>query len=447
MPLHMADIHLHRARLFGRPVPENQTQPYPWGAAAADLAEARRLIEKHGYGRRLEELADAEAALRRWQAAAPIATPDPAAPDTPLATSPVPHTQAHKPENPPMPARYITWLHLSDLHYCEAKTGWDAHHVLKSLRADLQQMEQAHGLQPQMLFFTGDAAFGNIGNVSGSTLPEQFAGVHQFLESVRTAFVTPIAQENVFIVPGNHDVDRHEVTEALTDWLHKADAERVTNMIHKAGKEWKHYMDRLITYRTFLESHGYTHLLGDPQRLVYSLKREWHGVTVGIAGFNTAWACGGDKEKGKLWMGGKWQASELRRQLGGTDFNLALTHHPQGWFVEAEDSPLKMQLQRDFQFHLHGHEHLGWIEANSDGHVRVAAGACYDRSELENGYNWVRINVDTGTAEVWLRKYDSQGGGWVPRPVAKKANDGTWRLPQSDWLQKLATRNNPANPS
>jgi hypothetical protein len=48
MPLFMADIHLYRARLFGD---------------LAALAAARQLIEKHGYGRRLPELADAEAAL------------------------------------------------------------------------------------------------------------------------------------------------------------------------------------------------------------------------------------------------------------------------------------------------------------------------------------------------------------------------------------------------
>ncbi len=48
MPLHQADVQLHRARLFGD---------------LAALAEARRLIDKHGYGRRREELEDAEA---RW---------------------------------------------------------------------------------------------------------------------------------------------------------------------------------------------------------------------------------------------------------------------------------------------------------------------------------------------------------------------------------------------
>ena len=57
MPLFIADIHLHRARLFGR------VSPYPWESPQADLAEARRLIVKHGYGRRKQELEDAERAF------------------------------------------------------------------------------------------------------------------------------------------------------------------------------------------------------------------------------------------------------------------------------------------------------------------------------------------------------------------------------------------------
>jgi len=66
MPLFLADIHLHRARLFGPPAPKAIGEQYPWESPDADLAAARRLIEKHGYGRRLEELQDAEAAARKW---------------------------------------------------------------------------------------------------------------------------------------------------------------------------------------------------------------------------------------------------------------------------------------------------------------------------------------------------------------------------------------------
>ena len=57
MRLHMADIHLYRARLFFR---EAQ---YPWESPQADLAAAEKLINECGYHRRDEELADAKAAI------------------------------------------------------------------------------------------------------------------------------------------------------------------------------------------------------------------------------------------------------------------------------------------------------------------------------------------------------------------------------------------------
>jgi hypothetical protein len=60
MKLFQADIHLHRARLFG--LLPNRPQIYPWTSPRDDLAAARKLIEACGYGRRREELGDAEAA-------------------------------------------------------------------------------------------------------------------------------------------------------------------------------------------------------------------------------------------------------------------------------------------------------------------------------------------------------------------------------------------------
>ena len=66
MPLFLADIHLHRARLFGPHASGTIGEPYPWESPAVDLAAARQLIEKHGYWRRKEELEDAEAAAKTW---------------------------------------------------------------------------------------------------------------------------------------------------------------------------------------------------------------------------------------------------------------------------------------------------------------------------------------------------------------------------------------------
>jgi hypothetical protein len=57
MKLFLADIHLHRARLFFREA------KYPWDSPAADLAAAGQLINTCGYHRRDQELADAQRAI------------------------------------------------------------------------------------------------------------------------------------------------------------------------------------------------------------------------------------------------------------------------------------------------------------------------------------------------------------------------------------------------
>jgi len=66
MPLYLADVHLHRARLFGRVDRQKRESRLPKIDPKTDLMEARRLIEKHGYWRRKEELEDAEAAVANW---------------------------------------------------------------------------------------------------------------------------------------------------------------------------------------------------------------------------------------------------------------------------------------------------------------------------------------------------------------------------------------------
>jgi hypothetical protein len=68
MRLHIADIHLYRARLFFREA------HYPWESPETDLKASRELIDRCGYGRRREELEDAETALAQWRQNHPAPT-------------------------------------------------------------------------------------------------------------------------------------------------------------------------------------------------------------------------------------------------------------------------------------------------------------------------------------------------------------------------------------
>ena len=329
----------------------------------------------------------------------------------------------------------LTWLHLSDLHACNPKHGWDAARVTRTLVDDLNLLQQKHGLRPDLIFFTGDAAFGNLGKDGGKSLREQFDEFAAFMDQVRAAFEPAVLKSNVFIVPGNHDVDRDEVTESQTQWLasHRS-AEPVLQLIHGGKAEWRRYMERLKDYRAFLQRHGLDHLLADPERLVYSQTRSVDGIAVGIAGFNSAWSCGRDREKGQLWLGGRWQYGVLTGQLPVADFRIALMHHPPDWLSEHENPTFGRMLQQDFRFLLHGHEHQPWMQTTDDGYVVASAAACYQRADQENGYNLVRLDPGQGSGEAWLRTFDDATGKWGPRSMPERTDErGVQRL-NLPWL-------------
>jgi len=333
------------------------------------------------------------------------------------------------------PARTVTWLHFSDLHLCQPKTGWDAEHVITTLQADIKRVREESNLRPDLIFFTGDAAFGHLGKDHGHSISSQFDEAIMLFRQIVEGLFPVVPVENVFLVPGNHDVNRNEVPAATTQWLDDlpreppAGVKTIHEMLRDADKNWQVCMDRLGDYRAFLERAGFHHLLDDPERLLYGVVREIRDVRIGVAGLNSAWSCGRDNEKGKLWMGGRWQIQTVAPKPVDADLKVALMHHPPNWFTEAEDPALNREIERTFHFLLHGHEHQNWVTRVEDRHVRIAAGAGYGSASNESGYNFVRCNLEEGTCEVWLRCYDEAGGGWIPRLIHRKTDTrGMWLL-------------------
>jgi hypothetical protein len=197
----------------------------------------------------------------------------------------------------------ITWLHLSDLHSCNPRTGWDAARVEEALVRDLAELREKHGLEPNLLFFTGDAAFGKIGSEPEETVAGQLVVFGELLEKIRQAIDEDFPWENVFLVPGNHDVDREEADPTQLSWFDDtAKLRDVKEMIRQGKRSWRNVMARLADYRGFLESHpGLRHLLQDPERLIYATHRQVGEHRVGVAGLNSAWSCcrSGEKERPK----------------------------------------------------------------------------------------------------------------------------------------------------
>lgn len=350
-----------------------------------------------------------------------------------------------------MSTNTITWLHLSDLHACPTKTGWDANHVINSLVDDLKELNRKYKIRPDFIFFTGDAAFGQLGNQPGQSLQDQYKVVQQFLDEVRRAFRPELTLRDIYLVPGNHDINRDYVDDTQSLWL-RDPARTVDDIISmmQAGKaQWRRFMERLEDYKLFLKTNGYEHLLTDDKnRLIYADEREVAGIRIGIAGLNSAWSCfGGEEDKARLWSGGKYQIEELRPLLSKADFSIALTHHPGNWFVAREDPNVQRLLEASFEFVLHGHEHQEWIRTDAKtGHTTIWAGPCYEHSEKKNGFNIVQIDLKTGKGKAWLREYKEAGRGWVASNIKGFAPQGIWTIVGLKWLQKFKIKPARANP-
>jgi Leucine-rich repeat (LRR) protein/predicted MPP superfamily phosphohydrolase len=327
--------------------------------------------------------------------------------------------------------RKLTWLHLSDLH-ARKRDDWDAREIKEKLVQDLKFMQAAHGLRPDLIFFTGDLAFG----AAGTEMMEQYKLVRDFLDSIRKAFDPEIPIRDIYLVPGNHDIDREEITPEQTEWLrHKhRKLDDIIAAMRDGKKQWRTWMERLENYRNFLISYGLTHLTPDDPHLIWADAREIEGLRVGIAGLNSAWSCANDEDKAKLWFGVDWQIAQVKQNMGDVDFAFVLAHHPGNWFTEHEDPKVMRRLRQEFHIVLHGHEHQEWVEPDTEGRMILSAGACYQSTWMDNGYNFGSIDLDQRTGGIHLRQWDSAGCGWVPRNIAGKTKNGLWSLTNLSWL-------------
>ncbi len=340
----------------------------------------------------------------------------------------------------------LTWLHLSDMHFCDPKTGWESRRVFEQLLEDLKELEKKEGLRPDLIFFTGDLAFGNLGDKEGMDLPAQFAGADERLDEIRRAFSIEVPKENVFLTPGNHDIDFKKASKHFIAWLKaQKDDKEIVETIRDGGLDWDNCMRPLDDYRKFLKESGYAHLVDqDPERLIYGLVREIDGVKVGVGAFNSVWAWvdKSEEQRGKLWMAADWQCETIAGRMAGADFGIGLAHVPPNWLVELEERSLKKRIAQNFRFYLHGHEHDNWVSTEDSGLTTLSAGAFYQDKKRDKGYGMVRLNFSKAEGQVFLRSYDFHGGGWVPRIIKNKSDDpyGVAKLTGLPWLEELSKK-------
>lgn len=323
--------------------------------------------------------------------------------------------------------RTICWLHLSDLHFCHSRTKQDPKQIIAALCRDLETLRD-QGLVPQLVFFTGDAGFGNVGIEGDEPIAHQFEQAQELFEKVYGLFRPDLLRENFFLVPGNHDINRDQVSHFFAENLNRVaregsakEREAIGSWGRSSTKEWHDCMSGLNDFRNYLRAR-HPHLLHDPDTLVFADERVINDVRIGVAGLNSAWSCRLDAAdmRGHVWLGGLWQFPKALERLHDVDLSVMLTHHPLPWFVDFERAQIEQQAKSQFHFWLHGHADKPLVFKPTDAHMRIGATSVYSRGERPSTYNITRLNVDEGTGEVWVRELVD--GEWQACTTLDEAN-------------------------
>ena len=323
----------------------------------------------------------------------------------------------------------VTWLHISDLHWRELG-AYDANVVAKALLRDLANRAQIAPVLTKidLIFVTGDIAF--------ASQPEEYGLARQFFTDLSRT--TGVRKSRLFVIPGNHDVDRVAISDDARDTVNMLSSRQAVNRLLDDEVGRATVMQRFHRYRQFVNGYLGRYLPFDSALHFYMKRRKIAGKRVAILGLNSAWASASDADRHNLFLGER-QVRAALEQAKRADIRIALVHHPFEWLREFDRDDCEPLLLRGCDFVLHGHLHRTGVmrlQAPGSEAMVIGAGACYDTREYPNAYNLVHLDFSSGKGTVYLRMYsDRQGGFWTKDLLTYQDASGEYvvDLPR-DWI-------------
>ena len=316
----------------------------------------------------------------------------------------------------------IRWLHLSDFHFRESQT-WAQDCVLKSLLKSIRDNLNELG-RPDLLFITGDIAFS--GKQEEYVLAQDFV-----LELLK---VTGLPPERLFIVPGNHDVDRAKEPDAFV-------GARVTLTGPTEVDRFLADRDRCATlFKRQKAFRDFVNGISPPDYGGYTADSFFHTkcVKVGLIQVNvilldSCWLSEGDKfDIGNLLIGDR-QVIEASSQCTMRALKFALTHHPLSWLRDFEQVVVEDRLlQEQTHVMLRGHVHssdLRSVEARERRLTVFTAGAAFESRTADNSYSYCSINLFDGKGTCTTFRYVQSKNDW------NSTEAESWQLLKGDTPQ------------
>ena len=343
----------------------------------------------------------------------------------------------------------LVFIHLADMHFRATSNGqFDLDHDIRNeLRLDIRSLAEA-GTRFSGIFICGDIAW------SGMNAEYQIAS--QWLDGLCDN--VNCQRESVWVVPGNHDIDRSIVKKSQ----HLADARSIIRASNDHSNALqKRLIDKELAQNVYFGPlNGYNNFASRYQCGVsahnpYWEKREnpFHlndGSRLIVRGMTSVLLSdeNDDKNANKLVLGA--MQTICPRDPGVTW--LSLCHHPPDWLHDHDevDDALKTRVH----VQLFGHKHrqrLDVTERHGFTSLRLGAGALHpDRSEhgWEPRYNLLALCVEGSPTQrrlqvtVNARRWDSQSArfGADGQPTVRFLPLDSWSPPAI-----VAAREPPAN--
>jgi tetratricopeptide (TPR) repeat protein len=314
----------------------------------------------------------------------------------------------------------FTWLHLSDLQVQAPRDDGAApgERILAALRHDLEESADA---RIDAVLVSGDVAW------SGQR--EEYVAADAFLIAVARA--VGLGPERVYVVAGNHDVDRNADRAPLIAKLlgELRQGRRRLDAALEHAKAREVLSTRLYPFAVFAATFGPPPADDDaaPEELLWwSHKVDGKGgLKVRIVGLCSAFLAEGDADRGVVRIGER-QLADAASTLKPGELVVALSHHPArgGWLADERDT--EVWLREHAHVHVTGHAHDPIAEEARAGapgpFVWITAGAAPVRRrgatpERRLGYGITQV-VRGGDGALALRvqprRWSPEQGRFVP---------------------------------
>jgi len=304
----------------------------------------------------------------------------------------------------------LTWLHLSDLHFPGKETAVDRR-VFHDMLSDISDCRAKEGMNPDVVFFTGDIVF--------SGQKEEYDQVGKWLDDILDACGLSGQRQQLFIVPGNHDVD-WKVIGKLRGSAHETFAKGLLNSegckgideflseARESDREW--FFKKFRNFAKFVdEFFGDKEIRSDHNKYysVRPIRKDGH--TVVVIGLNSTWLSpiDEDNEQGRLLLGEMQVCNALeesQRAWPSADLRIALMHHPLYWMAEKDIHLVQRHLPGGCGLLLRGHLHCPSfsIQSTPDTHLLEFAAGASLKSDYR-AYSLAQLDLDTGKGSAIVK--------------------------------------------